>query len=440
MPEPEALHRLGPLERRGTVAGWRAGQVAVVAASVGLAGVVVAIATSGPALLVAGIVVLLGLAGASVPLAGRAADEWVPSLVAHLRRGRARRLLDVRILEASLHGRPVGLVRHRSGALSCTLALDASGIALLDAATRARRVEGMSTALGALAREGGCVDRVGWTASARRASSAGILADLRRRGELGTPAAVAYRSVVEAVVPSAVERQVLLTLRTSPGRGSGAEPARVRALLDEVATVAAALADAGHRPARPLDPAALVAELCRRGARAEGPDRVVLEATSRFGVVSVAESSVVTWWVAEWPRHDVTAELLAPLLLADHRRTVAVVMEPVRPSAALRRAAAAKTSQVADAELRRRAGFLADRSQQRRSAHVVAREAELVDGHASLRLAGFVAVQVDEAEELAGCTAEAELAAAQAHLALRRLQGDHGRGLLATLPLAGGLP
>jgi len=49
-------------------------------------------------------------------------------------------------------------------------------------------------------------------------------------------------------------------------------------------------------------------------------------------------------------------------------------------------------------------------------------------------------VQVDDAEELAGCTAEAELAAAQAHLALRRLQGDHGRGLLATLPLAGGLP
>ena len=68
------------------------------------------------------------------------------------------------------------------------------------------------------------------------------------------------------------------------------------------------------------------------------------------------------------------------------------------------------------------------------------REAELVDGHGSLRLAGFLAVEVAEDEDLDGVVAETELAAAQARLVLRRLQGDHSRGLVATLPLCAGLP
>ena len=183
----------------------------------------------------------------------------------------------------------------------------------------------------------------------------------------------------------------------------------------------------------------MVEELRRRHCTVTDDAHVTLHAAARFGELSLEDRRVVTWWVAEWPRHDVTAELLAPLLLADERRVVSVVMEPVRPSAALRRAATAKTSQVADSEMRRRAGFLADRSQQRRGAHVAEREAELVDGHSSLRVAGFVAVEVPEDEDLSGCCAETELAASQARLVLRRLDGDHGRGLVATLPLGGGL-
>ena len=436
--EPERHYRLGPLERRGYVAGWRAGQVGLVATTVCLAALVLAVSSASPAVVVAALLVVGGVVGATVPLRGRSADEWIPSLAAHLRRRGQRRILDIDVIEATIDGRSVGVVRHRSGALSCTLALDSSGISLLDQATRTRRVEGMSAALGGLAREGGCVDRVGWSASARAISSTGLLADLRRRGELGTPAASAYRSVIEAVVPAAVERQILLSLRTPAARGAAGEPVRIRALLEEMTNVASALTDAGHRPARPLSSTELAEQLGRRGAHAEAG--LGLEDEARFGALRVTDRSVVTWWVAEWPRHDVTAELLAPLLLADHHRTVAVVMEPVRPSAALRRAAAAKTSQVADAEIRRRAGFLADRSQQRRGAHVAEREAELVDGHGSLRLAGFLAVEVAEDEDLDGVVAETELAAAQARLVLRRLQGDHSRGLVATLPLCAGLP
>ena len=439
MAEVEPRYRLGPLERRGYVAGWRAGQVGLVAGCCALAGLVVALSSAGPALAAAGLIVTAGIAGATIPLVGRSVDEWIPSLLAHLRRRGERTLLDVTVIETELEGRDVGVIRHRSGALSCLLALDSSGISLLDVATRAQRVEGMAAALGALAREGGCVDRVGWTASARHVPVAGMLADLRRRGELGTPAAASYRSLLEAVAPVAVNRQVLLSLRSSPMRGAGGEEARTRSLLDEMVNVATALADAGHRRPHPLSADEVVEELRRRHCTVTDDAHVTLHAAARLGELSLEDRRVVTWWVAEWPRHDVTAELLAPLLLADERRVVSVVMEPVRPSAALRRAATAKTSQVADSEMRRRAGFLADRSQQRRGAHVAEREAELVDGHSSLRVAGFVAVEVPEDEDLSGCCAETELAASQARLVLRRLDGDHGRGLVATLPLGGGL-
>ena len=440
MDETEPRYRLGPLERRGHVAGWRAGQVGLVAAACALAGLVVAWSSAGPALLAAAVLVAGGVLGATLPVAGRSCDEWLPSLFAHLRRRGSRTLLEVEVIEGAIGGQPAGVVRHRSGALSCILALDSSGITLLDVATRTRRVEGMAAALGALAREGSIIDRVGWTASARRLSTSEVLADLRRRGELGTPAAASYRSLLEVVAPVALDRQVLLSLRSSLGRAGGDEATRMAGLLDEAANVATALADAGHRRAMLLTPAQVAAELERDHAAAGPEGHVVLRATARFGDLAFGDRRAVTWWVAEWPRHDVTAELLAPLLLADERRTVSVVMEPVRPSAALRRAATAKTSEVADAEIRRRAGFLQDRSQQRRGAHVAEREAELVDGHASLRIAGFVRCEVADGEDLEGCAAETELAAAQARLVLRRLQGDHGRGVVATLPLCAGLP
>ena len=117
-----------------------------------------------------------------------------------------------------------------------------------------------------------------------------------------------------------------------------------------------------------------------------------------------------------------------------------MVVELVPPSVALRRAQSAKTSGVADQELRRRGGFLLDRRRERESGHLENREAELIDGHGSLRIVGYVAVTADDDASLQSKISETELAGAQAHLGLLRLNGDHLRGYLATLPLARGLP
>ena len=438
----ERRYLLGPLERRGLVAGWRAGQVAVVAVGCALAGALVAISTSPPGIVAALVAVALGLASATIPLGGRTIDEWIPSLVSFAATRRGDVILDVEVVDSAtlgVHG-GIGVVRHRSGALSVTLALDSTGISLLEAEATDRRVDGFLAALGALAREGCGIDRIGWSASVAPDPGDQLVRDARRRGAGGVEAAhVSYRALLAASAPIGLVRRVELTLRISQVARRGQSPIAV--LLEEVQVVSTALEDAGHRRCRLLDRDELRDRL-GLGATMSGDDdsRLRVMGTSRFDSITVADRSIVTWWVAGWPRNEVTAELLAPLLLGGVARSMAVVFEPVAPSAALRRAASARTSEIADAEIRRRGGFLADRRQQRQREHTESREAELVDGHGSLRVSGFVAVSAHEREELERAVAETELAAAQTRLELRRLQGDHVRGVVATLPLAAGLP
>ena len=431
MAEAEATYLLGALERRGSIAGWRPGQVAIVGISCVVAVGVLSTSTAPPAIAMALVAAAVGICGATVPVRGRTADEWVPSLLAHVRRRGSRKLLEVEITESGGYG-----IAHLSdGSISCTMELESTGISLLDPRARAQRVDGFSAALGALAREGGPIDRVAWTMTCSPASTDGYLADLRRRGELGTPASAAYRLLLAEASVRGLERSVLLTLRSS-GRRRSAD--REAVLLEEADLVARAIEGAGHRPCRRLSAEDLALRLVEAGGTAE-EGQAQFSARSRLGEVRLERHRAVAWWIAEWPSQPATAELLAPLLLGDRHRRVSVVIEPVQPAAALRRAASSKTSEVADAEIRRRAGFLQDRRQQRRSVHVDEREAELVDGFGSVRISGFVAVIVDD-DDLEGPIASAELAAAQARLSLRRLEGDHGRGLCATLPLGLGLP
>ena len=64
------------------------------------------------------------------------------------------------------------------------------------------------------------------------------------------------------------------------------------------------------------------------------------------------------YWIAEWPRVEVTPDFLGPLLFAPLRRSLSLVMEPVGPVRAAREVAQSRTADLADGELRRRGGFL----------------------------------------------------------------------------------
>ncbi|HEY1734307.1 MAG TPA: hypothetical protein VGG23_07660, partial [Acidimicrobiales bacterium] len=80
MARDPARYRFGPLERRGLVAGWRAGQIASVAAGLVVA-ILVLRARVGPANIAVAVLAVGGaLALSCWPVAGRSGDEWLPTV------------------------------------------------------------------------------------------------------------------------------------------------------------------------------------------------------------------------------------------------------------------------------------------------------------------------------------------------------------------------
>jgi hypothetical protein len=146
-----------------------------------------------------------------------------------------------------------------------------------------------------------------------------------------------------------------------------------------------------------------------------------------------------TFWVAEWPRVEVRSDFLAPLLLGTARSTFSVVMAPLGPDAAVRKVEASRTADLADTELRRRGGFVSTARHARESEVLARREAELAEGHASFRFAGFVTVSAPNEEELEGACDVVQHSAGQSRLMLRRLYGDQASAYTCTLPLCRGL-
>jgi hypothetical protein len=146
-----------------------------------------------------------------------------------------------------------------------------------------------------------------------------------------------------------------------------------------------------------------------------------------------------TYWIAEWPRLDVSPDFLTPLLLGEGRRTVSVLMAPVSADRAAREARAARAADVADEELRARAGFLPSARRGREAEGVLRRETELADGHAEYRFAGYVTVTGADRDDLEAACVEAQQAAQLSQLELCRLYGRQEEAFTWTLPLGRGL-
>jgi hypothetical protein len=146
-----------------------------------------------------------------------------------------------------------------------------------------------------------------------------------------------------------------------------------------------------------------------------------------------------TYWIAEWPRVDVTPDFLGPLLFSPLRRSIILTMEPVSPSRAARQVAQARTADIADGELRRRGGFLVTARHNREKESVEERDAELADGHAQYRFSGYVTVTADTRQELVASRAALEQAAGQARIDLRLLFGEQDTAFTCALPLGRGL-
>ena len=161
---------------------------------------------------------------------------------------------------------------------------------------------------------------------------------------------------------------------------------------------------------------------------------------SEWARLRVDDTWHATFWIAEWPRTEVSPDFMGPLLLpSDVRRTVSVVMEPMGPLKAVRLVEQARTADIADAELRRKGGFLATARRRREEEVLAERELELADGHAPYRFSGYVTVSAAVPDELEESCGRVEQAAGQAGLTLRRCFGDQARAFTCTLPLGRGL-
>jgi hypothetical protein len=146
-----------------------------------------------------------------------------------------------------------------------------------------------------------------------------------------------------------------------------------------------------------------------------------------------------TYWIAEWPRVDVTPDFLGPMLFSPLRRSIVLTMEPVSPSRAARQVAQARTADLADSELRRRGGFLVTARHTREKESVEDRDVELADGHAQYRFSGYVTVTTDSRDELTAACAAVEQAAGQARIEVRLLYGEQDAAFTCSLPLGRGL-
>ena len=523
MPGTRARYRFGPLERRGLIAGWRGGQIAVVAA-----GAVAAIFVlhRRPTLLAIGVAVLLVAVSVVLawwPIAGRTAEQWLPTVVrwgasgvAGSRRRRAgveaaghclgpdgapclvgagranggavhdgRRAAPVRRLVSGAsaarsaragqgafaglgvlgfgarEGEDIVAVVHDEHARTYTAVMELLGhsFALLSGDEKERRVASWASVLSSLARERSVVHRVQWVAATMPDDGAAVRGHLRSRGVLpeDAPARRSYATLLRNAGGETCRHDVHLavqllasgsTARAMRSLGGG-DRAACALLAREVASLRQQLAAADVPVERVLDERELAA-LVRRAL--DGDERTrgacppcgiawpwPLVTQAEWGALRADGNWHATYWVAEWPRVDVGPEFLGPLLLGTVRRRVSVVMEPVSPTRAVRQAERARTADVADAELRRRGGFLATARRAREAEVAARREAELADGHASFRFSGYVCVSAPTPEQLGAACDSTEQAASQCRLELRRLYGDQERAFTCTLPLGRGL-
>jgi len=497
-------YRFGPLERRGLVGSLRPGQVAVVGACLVGGVVLLRSLGSGLGVAAAITLVLGGVAFCFWPVAGRSAEEWLPIVARQAVNrarstdrhrsaapqagvrvtadgGRPQPVVSLpaacqglEILAVPLRGEQVGVVvDRRAHTFTAVLAVKVTSFGLLDRSEQEVRQAGWGSVLAGLAREGSPVSRIQWIERTVPADGDEIG---RYLGEAWNQAAVALDSIpmqsyldLASNAPSVTkDHELFVCLQIDvnrawrqmkrAGSSDGPETGACVVLLRELEGLAERLAAADVQVVGALRPGMLASAIriafdpwSRPGlARlaAADPDRDGIDEGTAWPVGADESWSSyradgafhATYWISSWPRTDVNATFLSPLLLHAHMaRAISVTIEPVPPLRAVREAEASHTSDLADQELRGRMGFVETARRRRVAEATVRREEELADGHAAVRFAGYVTVSARSPEELDRTCSDIEHAAQMARLELLRLHGQQQEAFTYTLPLCRGL-
>ena len=146
-------------------------------------------------------------------------------------------------------------------------------------------------------------------------------------------------------------------------------------------------------------------------------------------------------WICEWPRTDVTAEFLHPLVLRPGvHKTLSLIARPLPTRDAMRRIARQKAELIADNEQRANLGMIQGLAADREYEDLLKRESEMLSGHTEMIFAGFLTVTATSKDDLDAAVAEVQRAAIQAGCEARRLVGQQAQAFTAAaLPLGRGL-
>ena len=382
---------------------------------------------------------------------------------------------------------------------TAVLSVQGHSFALLGPTDQDARIAAWARVLSAMAREGSAVHRIQWIESCLPDDGSSVRNHWATHAVLGadTPAGRSYQALVDEAAPVTRRHRVVLSLsihtahssrsiRTA-GRGLagigtvlGREVLALHRALDgaDISVVgvlgpaalartfsetyaptrgasghvapdpdAAARAEKGRWPAPP-GPDPDHSDHAHHPEHAEKPGHThhpaapwpwPMAVEPHWDAVRTDATWHATYWIAEWPRVDVTPDFLGPVLFSSLRRSVVMVMEPVSPTRAARQVAQARTADIADGELRRRGGFLVTARHTRERESVEDRDAELADGHAQFRFSGYVTLTADSRPELDAARAVLEQAAGQARIELRLLFGEQDTAFACSLPLGRGL-
>lgn len=471
-----ATVHFGRLERRGLILGLSAAQTT--ALGIALTVAVLAEYTAGAT----GIIMTAPLwaipaAAALVPVAGRSTMSWLPvvgqwGLRRVLAQTRHRtRLGQITATDLDLPGVPgrLGVMQGptsgaalihdpRTSTVTAMLSVSGNGFALADDGTQERRVAGWGRLLAGLCQQpsvvrlqvlerclpgGGTPVRRWWAehALADAPWAARVLAELVADAEevsdrhecflaIAIRTARAGKCGTSAASIAVIERQLAAVAETAQAADLDVHGwvthrrfgSVLRATYDPQGAARTDAGDAGCRADSPL----------LAGPMAIDEDWASIRTDSAHHAV---------YWVAEWPRSEVHAGFLQPLLLTPGaRRALALIAEPLPAAKALRDIRRAKVEHAADAGQRARTGQIEDEATRAEATDLLRREQELVAGHGDLRFVGLLTVSASSAGDLDAACAATESAAAQAMCEIRRLVGQQGQAFAAgALPLARGV-
>jgi hypothetical protein len=371
-------------------------------------------------------------------------------------------LSGIRIRELPYRGRVVGAVSERRGRfLTAVLACRVVSFSLLDAATQERNLAHWGSVLSACADTP--VRRIQWLerTSPTEGDELARWLQAERSPDLpahGTPLIDSYLELIERSVQISQEHEVLVAVQVDTARvRSRAIDAAAATVVEEAERVAEGLRRAGAEIKGAMTPRHL-ARLFRTAfdpyirreppddhnelaATASPPDGMwpigAIEGWDHYRTDGAVHS---TYWIAGWPRVDVGALFLDPLLSQSYAvRTVSVTFEPVSTDRSIRDVEAQVTRAEADQAVRARFGQAETARQQQAYGATRRREAELAAGYSEIRFAGFVTVSAPDVEQLHGARAQVARDASRSHLELRPMYAQQAEAFTFTLPLCRGL-